>query len=92
MVEGDYALSSNNCQTDEILAAQSVVACGRGGQGSWGGKCSEPCGGGVLRAAEGCRGLPEAGFSVRTFFLSFQKHKGGGKHVGCGFTYAPAFK
>lgn len=39
-----------------------------------------------------CRGLPEAGFSVRTFFLSFQKHKGGGKHVGCGFTYAPAFK
>lgn len=65
MVEGDYALSSNNCQTDEILAAQSVVTCGRGGQGSWGGKCSEPCGGGVLRAAEGCRGLLRAAEGCR---------------------------
>lgn len=69
MVEGDYALSSNNCQTDEILAAQSVVACGRGGQGSWGGKCSEPCGGGVLRAAEGCR---RPGSVLGHFFSHFR--------------------
>lgn len=79
MVEGDYVLSANNCQADEIRAALSLWwRLGSSSQG---------------------RALRESGqnleverkavvFRSRTFSLSFQKHKGGGKHTGCGFTEA----
>lgn len=47
--------------------------------GEGGGECLGPCSqaghGVVRRATEGC---------LRTFYLSFQKHKGGGKHMDCG--------
>lgn len=78
MVEGDYKLSVNNCRADAILAAQSVVENGwvaRGGRGKVFWHCSQAGHGVVRRAAEGC---------LRTFYLSFEKHKGGGKHVDCG--------
>lgn len=79
MVEGDYVLSVNNCQADEIPAALSLWwKVGSSSQG---------------------RALRESGqnleverkavvFRSRTFSLSFQKHKGGGKHTGCGFIEA----
>lgn len=79
MVEGDYVLSANNCQADEIPAALSLWwKVGSSSQG---------------------RALRESGqnleverkavvFRSRIFSLSFQKHKGGGKHMGCGFIEA----
>lgn len=55
VLEGDYALSANNCQADEIPAAQSVVETGWEWRGSGGGKLSEPGSSGVVqRAVEGC--------------------------------------
>lgn len=81
MLEGDYALSAN-CQADEIPAAQSVVETGWEWQGEQGRKAvktwQQRCG------AEGCRGLLEAVFSVRTFYFrntALWEAPGPGSHI-----------
>lgn len=66
VVEGDCALSANNCQADAIPAA----VCGGewvGWPGEPGGERSEACRRGVVSRAV------EAMFSVRAFYLSCQK-------------------
>ena len=79
MVEGDYVLSANNCQADEIPAALSLW---------W--KVGSSSQGRTLRESDQDLEVERKAvvFRSRTFSLSFQKHKGGGKHTGCGFIEA----
>ena len=70
-------LSANNCQADEIPAALSLW---------W--KVGSSSQGRALRESGQNLEVERKAVVFRIFSLSFQKHKGGGKHTGCGFIEA----
>lgn len=81
VVEGDYALSVNNCQADAIPAAQSVVENGwvarAGGGGKYSGHCSQ-AGHGVGRRLQR---LSEDILSLLSETQGCGKHRGCGRHI-----------